>query len=143
MFINSFFTQSLCLYYSMYTREGFAFSLLPSTKVAPSLSQFSSCMGQYVTTVLSSWDLGFKKTNSLLLGITFANKKILTNQSRASEYCVLNEWLNFDFILMISQVTITSSYKKSFMNVPEIVLLLYNFYWDIEGSFCLSFLPQY
>ena len=30
-------------------------------------SSFLSCMGQYVTTVLSSWDLGLKKPNSLLL----------------------------------------------------------------------------
>ena len=64
----------------MYTREGFGFSSLPSTKATLSpthlylSSLFLSFMGQYVTTVLFSWDLGFKKPNSLLL-ITL--KKIL------------------------------------------------------------------
>ena len=66
-------TSQRCCLYSMDTREGFDFSSLPSTfyPLSPThlylSSPFLSCMSQYVTTVLFSWDLGLKKPNSLLL----------------------------------------------------------------------------
>ena len=66
--------QAVCVYVfiTLYTLErdlSFPPSLLPrlSTTYLYLSSLFLSCIGQYVTKVLFSWDLGLKKPNSLLL----------------------------------------------------------------------------
>ena len=57
----------------MYTREGNVVTLSPTHLYLSSL--FMSSMGQYVTLVLFSWDLGFKKPNSLLLPLFLPSHK--------------------------------------------------------------------